>query len=274
MNNQYFELIFQGKLQEAEILRISENPRKLYKYISLDGTDMDDAKFYSLKNNSIWFSSVDSFNDPYEHKGIVLNEDLLIKAGIPKEVVEIYKAMFDTEDLEVACLTANGYKNLPMWAYYANNSKGICIEYDVIRGNAIHEVIYKQDRIMIGNLLIDLVNCAKKAMVGDEESKIKIDLMTRMLMQSLYIKDFSWKHEKEYRIVMPIRKNSGENIPLNDIGIKVSQIIAGVNCSESNKRKLNSISNNLGCGNLKCAILSEKSFGIDIIEYCRETGYR
>ena len=117
----YFELLLEGKIEEAELLRISENPRTLYKYVSLDGTPEDEKRYDSLANNTIWFSSVDSFNDPYEHKGMILDKELLSLSGFSDEIIEEYNELFVTDDLEVACLSASGPSNLPMWAYYSNN---------------------------------------------------------------------------------------------------------------------------------------------------------
>ncbi|MCQ2081301.1 MAG: hypothetical protein MJZ11_06550 [Lachnospiraceae bacterium] len=52
----YIELLFEGKIKEAESLRISENPSILYKYVFLDGTEEDEKRYTSLRNNSMWFS--------------------------------------------------------------------------------------------------------------------------------------------------------------------------------------------------------------------------
>ena len=59
------------------------------------------------------------------------------------------------------------------------------------------------------------------------------------------------EHEKEYRIVYPLDKNSkGMNVPVRKLGMRTSRIVAGMNCSEDNKKKLNEISNSLGLGNI------------------------
>ena len=40
------------------------------------------------------------------------------------------------------------------------------------------------------------------------------------------------------------------NVPVRKLGMRTSRIVAGMNCSEDNKKKLNEISNSLGLGNI------------------------
>lgn len=267
MNAKYLELLLEGKLEVAELLRMSEIPSKLYKYISLNGTEDDEKKYYSLSTETIWFSGVEAFNDPYEHKGMILDCKGLMEAKVPKEVIEMYNELFNTDDLEVVSFSSSGYDNLPMWAYYANNSKGFCVEYDVIKQNAIHEVIYEPQRIKMKRLIMEIINHVRMAMNGDMQAKKVVASYSRILMQSMYIKDISWSHEKECRIVIPIREHAGENIPLNEIGIRLNRVIAGINCKENDRIRLNSILKGLGHGELYCAELSTESFGIELKKY-------
>lgn len=46
--NEYFQLLLEGKEQEAEKVRISTIPNKLIKFIWLDESEKDDLKFLTL----------------------------------------------------------------------------------------------------------------------------------------------------------------------------------------------------------------------------------
>ena len=80
----------------------------------------------------------------------------------------------------------------------------------------------------------------------------------------MYIKGKSWEHEKEYRIVVPIKNQKGENYDVSRLGLSVKRIIAGVNCSPHNINTLNTISKKLGLGNAYKSRLSNKVYGIEI----------
>lgn len=46
---------------------------------------------------------------------------------------------------------------MPMWAFYANNGRGFCIEYEVIYSNQIHKVFYEPDRIPLARIFADMM---------------------------------------------------------------------------------------------------------------------
>lgn len=243
--NEYFKLLLEGKEQETEKIRISTIPNKLIKFISLDESENDDLKFLTLKRDEIWFAHKDSLNDPYEYKGMLIDKEKFIKAGYSFETIEKYQTIFDLNDYGVTCLSSNSIDYLPMWAYYTNNHKGFCIEYEVIKKDCIHEVLYEPERIKIASLIIEYIEAIRS------RQKEKASCYAKIISQNLFIKTKSWEHEKEYRIVYPLDKNSkGMNVPVRKLGMRTSRIVAGMNCSEDNKKKLNEISNSLGLGNI------------------------
>ena len=243
--NEYFQLLLEGKEQEAEKVRISTIPNKLIKFISLDESENDEFKFLSLKNDEIWFANKNSLNDPYEYKGMLIDKEKFIKAGYPIKTIEKYQTIFDLNDYGVTCLSSNSIDYLPMWAYYANNRKGFCVEYEVIKKDCIHEVLYEPESIKVASLIIEYIKAINS---GQKE---KAYCYSKIISQNFFIKAKSWEHEKEYRIVYPLDKNSkGMNVPVRKLGMRTSRIVAGMNCSEDNKKKLNEISNSLGLGNI------------------------
>lgn len=260
--NEYFQLLLEGKELEAEELRISTIPDKLIKFIWLDESEKDDLKFLTLKNDEIWFAHKKSLNDPYEYKGMLIDKEKLIKAGYPIKTIEKYQTIFDINDYGVTCLSSNSVDYLPMWAYYTNNHKGFCVEYEVIKKDCIHEVLYEPKRIKVASLIIE---CIKAIRTGQKK---KADLYVKIFLQNLFIKAKSWEHEKEYRIVYSIDENSnGRNVPVYKLGMRTSRIVAGINCSEDNKKKLNEISNSLGLGNIYTSKIHSEEYKMDCMRY-------
>lgn len=243
--NEYFQLLLEGKEQEAEEARISTIPDKLIKFIWLDESEKDDLKFFTLKRDEMWIAHKDSLNDPYEYKGMLIDKEKFIEAGYPIETIKMYQTIFDFNDYGVTCLSSNSVDYLPMWAYYTNNHKGFCVEYEVIKKDCIHEVLYEPERIKVASLIIEYIEAIRS------RQKEKASCYAKIISQNLFIKTKSWEHEKEYRIVYPLDKNSkGMNVPVRKLGMRTSRIVAGMNCSEDNKKKLNEISNSLGLGNI------------------------
>ena len=251
--NEYFQLLLEGKEQEAEKVRISTIPNKLIKFIWLDESEKDDLKFLTLKRDEMWIAHKDSLNDPYEYKGMLIDKEKFIKAGYPIETIEKYQTIFDINDYGVTCLSSNSIDYLPMWAYYTN---------EVIKKNCIHEVLYEPERIKVASLIIE---CIKAIKSGQKE---KADLYAKIFLQNLFIKAKSWEHEKEYRIVYQIDKNSkGMNVPVYKLGMRTSLIVAGINCSEDNKKKLNEISKSLGLGNVYISKIHSEEYKMNCMRY-------
>lgn len=153
--DEYFQLLLEGKEQEAEEARISTIPDKLIKFIWLDESEKDDLKFFTLKRDEMWIAHKDSLNDPYEYKGMLIDKEKFIEAGYPIETIKKYQTIFDINDYGVTCLSSNSIDYLPMWAYYTNNHKGFCVEYEVIKKDCIHEVLYEPERIKVASLIIE-----------------------------------------------------------------------------------------------------------------------
>lgn len=191
----------------------------------------------------------------------------MYKKKYPDHIIDIYEELFNTDDFECACLSAAGYDWLPMWAYYGYNSRGFCVEYKVVKKNAIHPVHYEKERLKIGDFLLEISDLLVNA-EGEIEPETEI-VFNRFLyiMQGLYIKDVSWSHEKEFRVVCPVVNKPGENIDIQSIGLQTSRIIAGINSSEDVKKELNKISNRLSLGNIKCTQISKEKYGLELTEY-------
>ena len=194
--NEYFQLLLEGKEQEAEKVRISTIPNKLIKFVWLDESEKDYDKFLTLRREKIWLAHKDSLNDPYEYKGMLIDKEKFIKAGYPIEIIEKYQTIFDFNDYGVTCLSSNSIDYLPMWAYYTNNHKGFCVEYEVIKKDCIHEVLYEKERIKVASLIIEYID----AIISGQ--KKKADLFIKIFLQHFFIKANIELFIQSMRIVM------------------------------------------------------------------------
>lgn len=256
-------LLDAGKLVEAEQFRKTTIHDKLIKFVSLDGTVEDEKKFFTLENNLIWFSKKILLNDPYEFKGMIIDSEKMEEAGYSKDIIDAYQKMFEFKDYGITCLSANSIDFLPMWAYYTNNHRGFCVEYDVIKKDCVHEVLYEEDRIKIASLIFRYKDAVMEALRTGREN-IESIVLAKMLLQNLFMKAKSWEHEKEYRIVAPLNGEKGENIPINQLGMKANRIIAGMNCSQENIDRLDCISNSLGLGGVYKSYLHSDKYTLEI----------
>lgn len=262
---EYLDLLSKGQKEEANQIRFMTIPDKLVKFIWLDGSITDEKKYITLKNNEIWFAHKDSLNDPYEYKGMFLDQQKLSEAGYPPNIIEEYQKLFDLNEYGITCFSSNPVEYLPMWAYYTNNHKGFCVEYDVVKKDCIHEVLYEPERIKVASLIFQSKEAVKHAMTTGD--RVKADFLSTLFLQNLFIKAKAWEHEKEYRIVYPLDNNIGKNVPAYKLGIRPSRIIVGVNCDDNDIKRLDNISNGLGLGNgnvYRSKIHSDK-YTIDII---------
>lgn len=110
-----------------------ELPRKLYKYYQLsDDVTGNKRRFDSIRNNTIWESTCFEFNDPFECQYLYLNENDLLEMGIPnhKDAKKLWDSIMGQiqQRITTICFTQNP-NDMPMWAHYANEHKGFCVEY-------------------------------------------------------------------------------------------------------------------------------------------------
>ena len=180
-------------------------PTSLYKYYSDDVRNLE-----AVKNNQMWYSAPCNFNDVFdctitiEEKDIfdcalrMASEKMEIREGSQmwKKVKEmthqqIRKFLSEFEDLRtrmgIACLSETD-DSLLMWAHYANNHSGICVEYELLEFNSqLHfspvPIVYTDERVCIHTL---------ETLANDIQG---------LFIESLTSKSPEWSYEKEWRII-------------------------------------------------------------------------
>ena len=263
--NQYLSLLQERKMDEAEEFRKQSIPPKLVKFFPLnDNSELNRVKLQTLEKELLWISSIDALNDPYEFSCMYVDKDRLSEAGYSDGLIEGFETLMgDTlRTLGVASLSGNTFDCLPMWAYYANNYTGYCVEYDVIRADAIHKVSYEPSRVALASVLANFYSEFEKMKEAGENTNPEVEFYATLIMQQLFMKHQSWSHEKEYRIVYPIDKQSGAYVPLSSVGLKTSRIVVGINCTEEHFHALQDISTKLGCGRVDITQVSAMDFSL------------
>lgn len=263
---EYMNLLKNGRVKEAEKLRQSTIPVKLIKFIWLDGSETDEKKFETLKRDEIWFSNKSFLNDPYEFEGMIIDRDKLQINGYPDAIINMFEKMLTLDQFGITCFSANEIDYLPMWAYYTNNHKGFCVEYEVTEKKKIHEVFYEQERIKIARIAVDYMSALEKTLSSNKQTA-ELDSLGTILMQNLFIKAEQWKHEKEYRIIWEIGDKIGENVSVSELGLKTSKIFAGTKCDVQKIKRLNDISNSLGLGNVYKSCIHPEHYTIEVERY-------
>lgn len=143
-----------------------------------------------------------------------------------------------------------------MWAYYANWSKGFCVEYEVVDPRPLREVLYEPKPCDATSIVANLLKDALDKTPGDSfnaQSAIAMELLSA----NTCMKHESWKHEQEFRIVIPVESNHGCSLPVSSSGLKTRRIILGLQCDSVQEIEAIGHSLNIEVSRL---VKSEKSF--------------
>lgn len=203
---------------------------RFYKYAAWIG-EAGDYTRKNLMNNVVYLNSPDRFNDPFDFNpvydsdstyqeklshfiGINIRHKKLSKEKARRAAIEMLRshpAFKNKENLAkfaygskewmrrqfgVTCFSSDP-KSSPMWHHYADQHKGICIEWEL-----------PEDRSVF-SLPDNAKKCAaiwRKVEYAEERpiSRIFDDQVTpdSPLYLSLLTKSIDWKYEKEYRLIV------------------------------------------------------------------------
>lgn len=183
-------------------------PASLYKYYG----DTPE-KLNAVKNNKMWYSAPSNFNDVFDcdisiDDKKIFNEALKLlpdkrrirpgsnawrelRATINQQLRALRAKLDELRNTTgVSCLSESE-NSLLMWAHYAHNHRGICVEYDLLEINRILNfsaipVIYSEER--------PCFDCLDPQIIQKDALKL--------LVQSLTSKSSEWRYEKEWRIIL------------------------------------------------------------------------
>lgn len=165
-----------------------------------------------IKAKKMWYSAPSAFNDVFDcdiaidEKGIFDSALLMcpdkrgIRAGSPKwkelknvihQEIRSFRSTWDTLRVQtgISCLSESE-QSLLMWAHYANNHRGMCVEYDLLEINkqlrfSAVPVIYSADRVCFRSINMDSIH--KDSLCA--------------FVESVSSKSPEWSYEKEWRII-------------------------------------------------------------------------
>ena len=182
-------------------------PASIYKYYS-DRIE----KIETVKAGKMWYSAPCNFNDVFDCDFMIDEEKIFNSAlemipdkrGVRPES-PMWRQLNQTIDQEIRVLKTNldhmktvigiscfseSYDSLLMWAHYANNHRGMCVEYDLLEINrrlrfSPVPVIYSSERPLFHAF---------------NQDTIKADTLS-VFIESLTSKSPEWSYEKEWRII-------------------------------------------------------------------------
>ena len=261
---EYLRLISEQKIDEAYEYRCINVPKILYKYSRLLDNqlcqesithrcekikDKNERKFQALEDNMLWMPTYNHLNDPFEFKALYLNKQSLDNYGW--EVPELERFLKDIKELFLlASFSQNLTDNIPMWAHYANDHKGFCVEYRIVDPKYLYPISYEAERVAIASSITKLI---PKFLNYDKTKISETDPELRLYFNIIYhmtiMKHKSWEYEKEYRAIYfnQTAEKLGNKVPLSDLGLEISKIYVGTDCDIENKQRLLQIATKLNC---------------------------
>lgn len=160
--------------------------------------------------------------------------------------------------VRIACFTSKG-NNLPMWSHYANNHKGICLEYnsDEIRN------VYQRNKLFPVSY-VDILPDVTYMMLNKTQPRFS-------LFDYIALHKFAdWNYEDEWRLIHDAGSwyygpedvpkeywNKGKVIQF----IKPSRIILGINIIEAHEERMREIAEIAGVPVTKAKLTQ---YGLDI----------
>ena len=253
---EYVSIFQRNGVKEAEHYRMDNAPKKIYKFIPFfdnGNSKVNKRNIETIEEKKVWASKYFSLNDPFEFNGMYLDEEKISASGNDVGTFyEYWKYITDCFITISFCAEKENLhplNNMPMWAYYANNHHGICVEYDVCNPICLYPVSYEQERnpmsVVLGNFVALSLDAVNGKISGQNPELLKYQFLILNLM---CVKHRSWKQENEFRILFPyprLREN-GKRVDLKDIGLEISAIYLGKDCSIRKQNRLKGVSINLG----------------------------
>lgn len=157
--------------------------------------------------------------------------------------------------MKIICFSED-YKSELMWSHYTEDQKGFLIVYgkdDIEKGliydknNERVEKKSKLSRVQYDNKQVDMTACIHdfllKYVLPNDLDVGKIPDIPKILLRDMATtKSENWKYEKEWRLI-PRIIDIDKEIPFSYVQIYPKAILAGIQCSEENKKVLNDIAN-------------------------------
>lgn len=262
---EFFKALNDDNWENAIQIKNDSIPNSIFKYFSLfdnkykDFEKKNEEKLDSLENQYLWCSETKALNDPFELKVISLDRIRIEKAGWPIDLVEQIMGLL-TKNITICCFSNNDRKRIPLWAHYANDHNGYCVEFVVENKDLIFPVHYTNSRLPSAVIITNLCRAFLDSYNKKDKPSLEFWHYYRILQLSFYTKSSEWKYEHEYRY-LDINENdikTGNLVPFSKMGLRIDKIMIGINCDSNCQQRLINIGKNLNCKVYKMEIF-EKS---------------
>lgn len=163
---------------------MKKKPKHIYKYRSFNNIEF---VLDIIKNHRLYFPTKDELNDPLEGLCQPLYFTYMgIDHYIENDLEQPESKQFFNQ-FRILSLSRR-WNNMQMWAHYAQNYNGICIELSVNDSlKDLKEVQYTNRRY--------------RSIVRAGMDEIDDQLEKKIVNRNFYTKSNNWKYEEEYRIV-------------------------------------------------------------------------
>lgn len=200
---------------------------KLYRYRKIN-----DNTYNALRENTIWLSSPDTFNDPFDchlrDDYVVFDEKLLKKDK--SGLLNLYNKNYYDNVIYPSYLKngigcfSESHSEILLWSHYADCHAGICLEYDLsICSAELQSLFYKVNY----TTKYPEINFSEFLESGMENT-------CTYLEKALCTKYRVWEYEKEWRLILPGYNNKSFQYPPHFL----SAIYFGCNINESAKESI------------------------------------
>jgi hypothetical protein len=240
--------------------------KSLYKYKPINQFTLD-----IIANDRIFYPLPESFNDPFDTKCSFRNKSALTQSTNAQKIARAFPdenpsdiLVFTRTDLTPKIDVFNNMlknfgilslaedaKNILMWSHYAEDHKGICIEFERNEVNGLGD----SGKTKKVNYTKNYPSLSSKTLLSKKDTESS-------LMRVLYTKSESWGYEQEWRMFMP-KGNTVYSVPG-----RVKSIIFGARASNMDIDTIEKLIKNKNVV-LKKAVLKESEFGIKLEKLIR-----
>jgi len=211
-------------------------------------------------------------NDPFDSRGVCWDYqevDDFLMSHLSEEKLKQYNSIDDIVDgsissmrdnIRITCFSEELY-SMPMWAHYANNHTGFCIEYDFSRLDYNNDLTKSLFPVSYETKRYNITNLFKMALSG------KYDMRIKLLFFLMNLKHSSWSYEREWRIIST-REPSPSQEPfaggLEDCPINPTAIYLGVNFDKNRVDYLKNMVNSKYIPIYKLETCNSQFFDLDL----------
>ena len=225
-----------------EKIRIEKGrPKTVFKYFPNSDFSKD-----ALKNNYLFYSHFENFNDPFDCHSVLIDISYKHKTEIKRTYEKSLKEALDKHGV---CCFSRTNDSILMWSHYANKHEGFSIEF-----------YCKEESEGLNPLDVNYIeHFTKPDLINNTEDTI---------YHLIYSKAKDWEYENELRLLKNITNNDIDSRKVNYKIEDIKSIYFGINATNEFCDEIMSIANNMNKNiNFYKGCRPQDRFGINWIKY-------